>query len=1153
MKGLIQFILLLNVSVFAQSPHEFFRQERPHEVHIRDRKFIRNSSLPKAWSPQNNLVPAVSSILSAGVNEDWVARFDNPGYSYDYAQDIAVGASGNVYVTGSRETIAGEFNFVTVKYNSAGEEQWAVRLPNNSGSPVGIALDNFENVYVAGSRFLAVKYNSAGEQQWVGQYDDAPNGKPRFARALALLGNEIYVTGSIIAFSDSFSTAHENFLTVKFDVRGRQVWATTYDGFQAREDKATAIAVTPNGVFVTGLSLDRRFSKSDFVTIGYNPGSGAQLWVAKRSGADSFLFGENAIAAEGVYVYVTGYQSIIIKYNALTGEELWVRGGCCRNARAITLDAAGNVYITGEDFVTRKFNSDGEEQWSTNINRDGDAYDIVAFDSFIYVTGRGRDLGSNKDYDYVTIQYQRDTGQELWVARYDGLGQDDGDDVGLGIAVNSGNVNRGAVYVTGASEGTLGDFDYATIRYGGNGTQVWAARHNEPGNSVDLVRAAVVDADGNVYVTGLSRIIGRGSDYLTVKYNSAGARQWSATYNSGLGTGLNIANGIAVDVSGNVYVTGLSAGAGDKRHVDAVTIKYTGDGSELWVVRFDGQDHGDDAGNAIVVDDAGNVYVTGYSFGTTTKQNYLTIKYDTFGQQQWLANYNYSPFGLGDLDDEAADLTVDGLGNVYVTGKSTSQSTSEDYATVKYNAFGVQQWAARYDFSLLGGDAFITKERAVAIAIDGGGNVYVTGESEARHFDRNFDFATIKYNAFGVQLWASRYDASIFVDNPLDPDASIITDDRSADLAVDASGNVYVTGISGDKDDVGNAFETNYDYTTIKYNPFGTQQWVTKYNSPNNGADFANAIVLDDDCNIYVTGGSFNHAVEEVFAEDIVGVYDYATVKYNCAGAQQWVVRYNDPLNGDDVAVGIGLDGSGHVYVAGSSDSLLTYLGDRINELSIYSDYVAIRYSQDQQSTNKCPIVVFPLPRVVLNAGGSPYVRDLNKAPAVFSDPENDPLTYSTSGSDSSVAVGSITGNVLKVAPVDSGLTTIFITAADGRGGMALDTLVVSVIGHVTSVENGSETQLIKEYKLYQSYPNPFNPETVIGYDIPQAGEVTLKVYNVVGQEMRTLVKKFQPAGSYKTTWDGRDHHGVVVPSGIYFYRLEATSFIKTRKMSLLR
>jgi len=1151
MKGLILFIFLLNVNVFAQSPRELFRHKRPHEARIRDREFFRNSSLPKAWSLQNNLVRAVSSILSTGVNEDWVARFDNPGYSYDDAQDIAVGTSGNVYVTGSRETIAGEVNFVTVKYNSAGEEQWAVRLPNNSGSPVGIALDNFENVYVAGSSFLAVKYNSDGEQQWVGQYDDAPNGKPRFARALALLGNEVYVTGSIIAFSDSFSTAHENFLTVKFDVRGRQAWATTYDGFQARDDRATAIAATPNGVFVTGLTRGR-FSESDyFVTLGYNPGSGAQLWVAKRSGANSFLFNVNAIAAEGAYVYVTGYQSITIKYNALTGEELWVRGGCCLNARAITLDAVGNVYITGEDFVTRKFNADGEQQWSTNINRDGDAYDIVAFDSFIYVTGRGRDFGSNKDYDYVTIQYQRDTGQELWVARYNGLGQDDSDDVGLAIAVSSGNVNRGAVYVTGVSEGTLGDFDYATIRYGGNGTQVWAARHNEPGNSGDFVNAAVVDADGNVYVTGRSRTIGRGNVYLTVKYNSAGTRQWSATY-SGLGTGFNIANDIAVDLSGNVYVTGLSAGAGDKRHTDAVTIKYAGDGSELWVARFDGQDHGDDAGNAIVVDDVGNVYVTGYSFGTTTKRDYLTIKYDTFGQQQWLANYNYSPFGFGDLDDEAADLAVDGLGNVYVTGKSTSQTTSEDYATIKYNTFGVQQWAARYDFSILGSEPFITKERAVAIAIDGVGNVYVTGQGEALHDKRDLDYVTIKYNPFGATLWVSRYDVS-FIDNS-DPSASVLTDDRATALAVDVFGNVYVTGMSGILGDRDNGdVLSNFDYTTIKYNSFGTQQWVAKYNGPADGPDIAYAIILDGFCNVYVTGASFTHLLDDIISETYRDIHDYATVKYNCAGVQQWVARYNDPLNGNDVAVGIGLDRSGHVYVAGSSDSLLTYLGDVIDEYLIYSDYVAIRYSQDQPPTNKCPIVVFPLPRVVLNAGGSPYVRDLNKAPAVFSDPESDPLTYSTTSSDSSVAVGSITGNVLKVAPVDSGLATIFITAEDGKGGMALDTLVVSVVGHVTSVKNGSETQVAKEYKLYQSYPNPFNPETVIAYDIRQAGEVTLKVYNVVGQEVRTLVKKFQSAGSYKATWDGRDHHGVVAPSGIYFYRLETASYVKTRKMSLLR
>ncbi|MDP3582326.1 MAG: T9SS type A sorting domain-containing protein, partial [Ignavibacteria bacterium] len=91
------------------------------------------------------------------------------------------------------------------------------------------------------------------------------------------------------------------------------------------------------------------------------------------------------------------------------------------------------------------------------------------------------------------------------------------------------------------------------------------------------------------------------------------------------------------------------------------------------------------------------------------------------------------------------------------------------------------------------------------------------------------------------------------------------------------------------------------------------------------------------------------------------------------------------------------------------------------------------------------------------------------------------------------------------------------------------------------------------EFKLEQNYPNPFNPETTISYTIPSnvKGEtinVTLKVYDVLGREITTLVSEYLKAGSYVKTL-----HATSLPSGVYFYRLQAGSFIQTKKMLLVK
>ena len=99
-----------------------------------------------------------------------------------------------------------------------------------------------------------------------------------------------------------------------------------------------------------------------------------------------------------------------------------------------------------------------------------------------------------------------------------------------------------------------------------------------------------------------------------------------------------------------------------------------------------------------------------------------------------------------------------------------------------------------------------------------------------------------------------------------------------------------------------------------------------------------------------------------------------------------------------------------------------------------------------------------------------------------------------------------------------------------------------------------------KHFALEQNYPNPFNPTTVISYQLPVESKVTLRIYNVLGQEVKTVVDEIQEAGYKSVEWSSTNHLGNSVTSGLYFYRIEAVSkldqsesFVRGRKLLLLK
>ena len=141
----------------------------------------------------------------------------------------------------------------------------------------------------------------------------------------------------------------------------------------------------------------------------------------------------------------------------------------------------------------------------------------------------------------------------------------------------------------------------------------------------------------------------------------------------------------------------------------------------------------------------------------------------------------------------------------------------------------------------------------------------------------------------------------------------------------------------------------------------------------------------------------------------------------------------------------------------------------------------------------------------------------------------------------------------------NSGLpyNTVTSLAIDGSSNKWIGTymggLAVYNEGGVVSVEENPTSEIIpNKYLLSQNYPNPFNPITTINWQMPKAGLVTLKIYDVLGSEVATLVNEEKPAGTYELNWNASSAEGGL-PSGVYFYKLSAGNYVETKKMILLK
>lgn len=535
-----------------------------------------------------------------------------------------------------------------------------------------------------------------------------------------------------------------------------------------------------------------------------------------------------------------------------------------------------------------------------------------------------------------------------------------------------------------------------------------------------------------------------------------------------------LSHSLTTDDDGNIYITGYSEGSNTK--YDYLTIKYNASGNLIWVARYDGLASKIDKAYAVLVDIFGNVYVTGESDGGSTKADIVTIKYNENGEEQWVSRYNNSSVNKRDA---AYDIILSPFQDlVVVTGESDGGSTTKcDIITIGYNtSTGDEVWVKRYNGISSKNDKAYSMDRMPT-------GFVVVGESNGG--SSKSDIISIKYDYSGNEQWVYRYN-SPYSKNDIGFKVKIFSND------------VFVTGVSVGPD--------KNDMITLKLDNTGSLVWASRYNSSYSKNDIAYDLVVDENGDVYIAGTS----------ESAISKYDYATIKYSGAdGSIIWENIFDGGLNKNDIARSLTICNTNRkIYVTGSSE---TTPGNKIDFLTLSLDALT----------------------------GSLLWNSKYNGPASKND-----ISFNISTKTTYCCLV-LTGTSEGGSSTKLDFTTIL-------GGF--DSLPNWNIQSVGSIVEYDEEVKINDYILSNNYPNPFNPTTNIRFELPEPAIVTLKLYNMLGQEIATLIDHEELDESEQEI----EFNANMLASGIYFYRLivqqieeeeleRSQTFITVNKMLLLK
>jgi uncharacterized delta-60 repeat protein len=378
------------------------------------------------------------------------------------------------------------------------------------------------------------------------------------------------------------------------------------------------------------------------------------------------------------------YDILLIKYNS-KGVPQWSQqynGGANDAASALTLDTNGNIYLTGSttnsnaDIICFKFADDGTQTWMQTFNADANLDDYatdITLSQNNSIFITGSSFNNSGNTDITVLKYAND-GTFNWATHYNS--NEELNDIGYKINLIDENV-----YIASTLQTSPIKYDYAMLCIKQNNGDFYSIAADSSGTiGIDKVTDATIDSLGNIYITGAKMNLFANYDYYVVKLDSNLVQQWEQTYNGAENLD-DISNALKVDSAGNVYITGYSSTSTQGKNY--VTLKYNSSGTLQWTSIYNNPDNTDDIATAMTLGNNGKLYVTG---STHNKQfendNFYTIRYNTTtgantGAITWDSKYHYN--------DTPTNIIIDNEQNIIVGGMSQTEPNIWHYVTVKYS------------------------------------------------------------------------------------------------------------------------------------------------------------------------------------------------------------------------------------------------------------------------------------------------------------------------------------------------------------------------------------------------------------------------------------------------------------------------------------
>jgi WD40 repeat protein len=411
----------------------------------------------------------------------------------------------------------------------------------------------------------------------------------------------------------------------------------------------------------------------------------------------------------------------------------------------------------------------------------------------VYITGSTCvGMAPCSDQESLTIKYDAD-GRLIWKAFLKGpQGVAQGTDIGVD---GQGNVYvLSTLFLAKDSQHGLIESEFAIAKFSRDGVREWIDFVHNPGFN-DFASKIAVSSTGDAYVGGSSTAVtGSANEAVTIKYDTGGRELWRSMLPAPAGTQLSAATAIALDAEGNVLeAIDADSIALPPPHEGAEILKYDPQGNLL--ATFGGE--GLARVWSLKADVSGNSYIAAdESTGGSSELNPVITKFDSSGKILWSDHFAVNP-----SQRHFAGLATDRARNVFVAQTLPNSAffsvSGTDISVIKLDSNGNQQWTTRYNAQADGS----AEDTAVGLAVNFLGEPYVTGASGFRQgLPSNYDFATIKYDTSGKQLWVQRLDGATH------------GNDLPAAIVIQADGGLVVTGTS----DAGSVL-SNLNWATIDY------------------------------------------------------------------------------------------------------------------------------------------------------------------------------------------------------------------------------------------------------------------------------------------------------------------------------------------------